>query len=229
MTEKTCSRCGETRTLHFFRRWRGPKRIVHAVCSVCEPEKNLSEMTPKERVNASAAGRPRAHIAVVLAMNQREADKLRYTTRPQKALSQHRATRKAAWRETLGKRLAYEYAWATQAHASAQRSCDEGLPEGPAWAAFFEAYADVLKGIRERIAVKHYEPGPRKLTMEEADPATHIPNAASTLHRLRLLYGECRPIQGRRTYRDPWFLSWGDASSPATQRGEVTPLKGEKK
>jgi hypothetical protein len=214
MTEKTCSRCGETRTLHFFRRWKGRKRAVHAVCSVCQPEKKISEMTPKERVNASAAGRPRAHIAVVLAMNQREADKLRYTIRPQQALSQHRATRRAAWRDTLGKRLVDEHAWATSALASARRACADGLPEGPAWAAFFSAYADVLMGIRQTIAMKHYEPGPRKLTMDEADPASHIPNAAATLNRLRLLYGACRPIPGRRTYRDPWFLTWGDSLSP---------------
>lgn len=207
MTEKACSRCKKTQPLHAFRRWRGRKRAMHSVCSTCEPEKNLSQMSPKARINASAAGRPGAHIAVVLGMNQREADHLRYSVRPERALRQHRATRREAWKP-LHDRVHKEHEWARRALASAQAA---GEP-GAAWAAFFSAYVVVLADLRARYAVKHLEPGPRKITMDDHDPATHITRAL--LARLRMLYGECRPIPGRRMYRDPWCLSWGQ-SDPA--------------
>lgn len=207
MTEKTCSECGARRALALFRRWRGNKRGLHSVCNVCKPEKNLSEMSAKERINAVAAGRPRAQLAVVLAMNQRDADHLRYSVRPQRALSQHREARRVAWREALGERLFNEQEWVDGALASALAAHAAGIPEGHAWAEFFSAYREVLVDLRQRIAVKHLEPGPRKLRMGDADPATHV--SRSTLMRLRLLYGACRPIPGRKMYRDPWCLSWG--------------------
>lgn len=207
MTEKTCSQCGASRPLALFRRWRGRKRAMHSVCNVCKPDRNLSEMTPKQRINASAAGRPGAHIAVVLAMNQREADHLRYSVRPQKALAMHREARRVAWREALGGRLFKEQDWVDGALVSARAAAAAGLIEGHAWAAFFSAYREVLVDLRRRIAVKHLEPGPRKLRMGDADPASHVSRA--TLARLRMLYGECRPIPGRRLYRDPWCLTWG--------------------
>lgn len=207
MTEKTCSKCGATRPLALFRRWRGRKRSVHSVCNVCKPDRKLSAMTPKERINAAAAGRPGAHIAVVLQMNQREADHLRYSVRPQQALSRHREARRVAWRDALGLRLAKEHDWVDGALASARVARAAGLPEGHAWAEFFEAYDAVLADLRQRVAVKHMEPGPVRLRLGDADPATHISRA--TLARLRMLYGECRPIPNRRMYRDPWCLSWG--------------------
>ena len=207
MTEKTCSQCGASRPLALFRRWRGRKRSVHSVCNLCKPEKKLSAMTPKERINASAAGRPGAHILVVLQRNQREADHLRYSVRPQQVLSRHREKRRVAWREALGKRLFKEQDWVDGALASARAAHAAGLPEGHAWAEFFSAYREVLVDLRQRIAVKHLEPGPVRLRMGDADPASHV--SRSTLLRLRLLYGACRPIPNRRMYRDPWCLVWG--------------------
>ena len=201
MENRTCPQCKALRPLHDFRRWRGPKRSLHTVCNQCQPERNLADMTPKERINASAVGRPRAHIALVLAMNEREAAHLRYSRRPAIALAQHRETRRVAWYETLGRRLAEEHRWARMSLARARRT------DADDWAAFFDAYAEVLQKMRTDISMKHYEPGPRKLTMEEANPTTHI--NPHTLQTLRLLYGDCRTP---KSYRQPWFVEWESIS-----------------
>lgn len=203
---QTCPECGVSRPLSLFRRWRGRKRSLLRVCRVCKPDRRLSEMSPKERINAAAAGRPGAHVAVVLAMNQREADHLRYSVRPQQALAQHRRARRVAWRDALGERLAKEHAWVVRCLGAVCAARAAGLPEAHAWAEFFSAYRGVLADMRQRIALKHVEPGPRRLLVDEVAPASHV--SRSTLLRLRLLYSACRPFPGRRLYRDPWFLEW---------------------
>jgi len=40
----------------------------------------------------------------------------------------------------------------------------------------------------------------------QSDPLTYV--FPETQRTLRDLYIQCRPLRGRRFFRDPWFLTW---------------------
>jgi hypothetical protein len=193
------------RLIKDFRRWRGGKRVLHDVCNACDPEKALSEMTPKQRMRAVEADRPRARLVMVENMNDAEQMERRHATSRER-LAYHAKERRKAWREGIGARVADEHEWAQRALSVAERMA--GVGAWAAWVEFFRSYVQVLRLMRERIDVLAKQKyAPVKPTPEQCDPCYYAD--ASTRASLRLLYGACRPIPGRKMYRDPWCLSWG--------------------
>ena len=222
-TARACPQCGAMRLIKDFRRWRGGKRVLHDVCNACDPERALSEMTPKQRMRAVEADRPRARLVMVENMNDAERQAHRLATSRER-LAYHAKERRKAWREGIGARVADEHEWAQRALGVAERMAGVvdgyspampnrrlAAPQAGAWAAwveFFRSYVQVLRLMRERIDVLAKQKyAPIRPTAEQCDPCTYAD--ASTRTSLRLLYGACRPIPGRKMYRDPWCLSWG--------------------
>lgn len=206
-TARACPQCGVMRLIKDFRRWRGSKRVLHDVCNTCEPDRKLSEMTPEQRLRAVEADRPRARLFVVEAMNDAEQMARRHATSRER-LAYHAKERRRAWREAIGERLAREHDWAKASLWRARTLSAQGFAQGAAWEEFFLSYEQVLRLMRERIEVlskKKY--APIKPTMEQCDPCHYAD--ASTRASLRRMYSACRPIPGRRLYRDPWCLTWG--------------------
>lgn len=202
-TLRACPQCQEMRLLKDFRRWRGRQRVLHDTCNFCDPEKRLSEMSAEQRATAIDADRPRARVMVVEAMEDRMREERRQATSRDR-LAYHAKVRRAAWREGIGKRLAEEHDWAKRSLSSARTAGALGA----AWVEFFEAYAQVLRLMRERVEVlAERKYAPTTLTPEDRNPCTYA--YPETRQSLRLLYSACRPIPHRRTYRDPWFLVWG--------------------
>jgi hypothetical protein len=209
-TLRSCPRCKQEKRLYLFRRWRGTKRILHDTCNACDPEKRLSEMTADERLRAADADRPGVRLLVVQQMNQRERDHVRFSVRPERAMQQRRKARRAAWNAAITQRVRDEMEWA----ARCQRTAEGYPPEyGPAWVAFFQTYTETLRSLLDTLNAKVYLSGtPIKPTMEDCDPAKHpLPrSAAPDLITLRRLYAACTPMPGRRLFRDPWCLTWGE-------------------
>lgn len=231
-TLRVCPSCGVRLHLHHFRRWAstpaGDKRILHDKCNTCEPERPLSEMTPKQRMRAVNADRPRARLLVVEGMNDAEQARTRERIRSAK-LNNHAAQRRLAWREAIGNQVSAEHDWAKRLLESF-RATAMGTARPPsgafkmlatalqrqrlaqeyavAWVAFFTAYVQVLDRMRDTIhALSRQKYAPLRPTPEQSDP-THYADA-TTRTSLRLLYSACRPLPDRRLARDPWCLSWG--------------------
>jgi hypothetical protein len=193
------------RLIKDFRRWRGGKRVLHDVCNACDPERRISELSPAQRMRAVDADRPRARLLVVENMNDAEREKRRQATSRER-LAYHAKERRKAWREGIGARVADEHEWAQRALGVAERMA--GVGAWAAWVEFFRSYVQVLRLMRERIDVLAKQKyAPIRPTPEQCDPCTYAD--ASTRTSLRLLYSACRPIPGRKMYRDPWCLSWG--------------------
>lgn len=205
-TLRRCPQCGVDKRLVSFRRFAqigagaGMKRVLHDTCNDCEPEPNLSEMTPAQRERAVEADNPKARALVVEVMNDKERAELA-GMRTRQRIQYHAKQRRAAWREAIGRQISDELEWARRGLASARRA------EDSAWADFFEAYCQVLRAAQERVATEANKRFTRvKPTPEQARPEAWID--ASTRASLRRLYAQCRPISGRRMYRDPWCLEW---------------------
>jgi hypothetical protein len=193
------------RLIKDFRRWRGGKRVLHDVCNACDPERRISELSPAQRMRAVDADRPRARLLVVENMNDAEREKRRQATSRER-LAYHAKERRKAWREGIGARVADEHEWAQRALGVAERMA--GVGAWAAWVEFFRSYVQVLRLMRERIDVLAKQKyAPIRPTPEQCDPCTYADAATRT--SLRLLYSACRPIPGRKMYRDPWCLSWG--------------------
>lgn len=204
-TARACPQCGAMRLIKDFRRWRGGKRVLHDVCNACDPERRISELSPAQRMRAVDADRPRARLLVVENMNDAEREKRRQATSRER-LAYHAKERRKAWREGIGARVADEHEWAQRALGVAERMA--GVGAWAAWVEFFRSYVQVLRLMRERIDVLAKQKyAPIRPTAEQCDPCTYAD--ASTRTSLRLLYSACRPIPGRKMYRDPWCLSWG--------------------
>ena len=192
----TCPGCNATHPLVHFRKWWGRKRLLRTLCRVCEPEKPLESMNPGERLHALDHQRPFATPTRIANLNaaDSEAQKRRRSTG---ATRRHSAERTRAWAPLL-KELRQEQGWAIR---------NQITPHSPAWAAFFEAYEAAITDAIRRV-LKHkgqtsrIEPRP-----EEAHPTHWL--YPETMRSLLRLYGACVPPPGRKGYRDPAFLEWG--------------------
>lgn len=200
VVEKVCPVCGNAKPLRFFRRWRGRKKVLHADCNACG-EPTLSTLRPVERLNAVISGKVNASLVVVDRLNARDlAARGAKMSHVQRAL--HSGRRKRQWEHALGTRLRQERDWARRSLLA--------LPSAAVgWAEFFEAYISTLADMIQRFVAKYNRVGTRTMpTVEEAHPMSYTTPA--TVRSLVLLYSACRPIRGRRTYRDPWCLGWRD-------------------
>ncbi len=202
VVDRECPVCGVRKPLRFFRRWRGRKKVLHAECNACG-EVTLSAMRPVERLNAVVSGKVNASLVVVDRMNARDlAARGAKMSHVQRVL--HSGKRKRQWEHTLGTRLRQERDWARRSLLALPSE-----PPASGWAEFFDAYITVLTDMLTRYVAKYNRVGTRTMpTVEEAHPMTYT--TLATVRSLALLYAACRPIRGRRTYRDPWCLAWRD-------------------
>ena len=211
ITVVTCPGCGGNFRMVHFRKWWGSKRVLRTLCIWCEPDKNLSEMTPEERASALEAQRFGANAReVVERMNEKEAADKRYTL-SRARLKQHNRTRRLHWSRAILHTLNVERAWA-------ERNLQN--PASEEWERFFEAYARVLRDAIERINMRLRDAArgvsranlggrnssPLKPTMEEADPRRWV--FPETILKLKDMYSVCPVLRGRKPYRDPALLSW---------------------
>lgn len=193
-----CPGCGRAQPLGQFRKWWGNKRILRTLCSGCEPEKSLEDMTVEERT--TALDQQRAYVTPTRVARLNEANGA--------AIAQHRkagavrrrsAERTRAWSPVL-KILRAERLWA-QHGAQA--------PASPAWGVFFEAYeAALADALRRAVGARsNASRTPSKIhpTPEQARPMGWL--YPITVNKLRQLYAECAPVRGRKLYRDPLFLT----------------------
>lgn len=194
ITLAVCPGCDRALRLHEFRKWWGRKRLLRTLCIACEPERSLEDMTPEERERAVDNQRAYATPMRVARLNEAEVQAER-RRRSSGAKRRHSLARTQAWAPTL-RVLRAERAW-----------CQKNLlvPASPAWAAFFAAYSTALSdALRKAMVAKR-----------QSSSTTTVPQPRAFLYpetyrRLRELYGQCRPLPGRRMYRDPLCLSWGE-------------------
>ena len=194
-----CPGCGGAFPLADFRKWWGSKRILRSLCIRCEPNKTLSEMTPEQRANAVAWERPGATRVKVRALNER--DRVDRSRRASSAVRRVRSRERVRnWNEGILKLMRTERTWVERNLA--------GSPASDEWERFFEAYLRVLNDAISRIQLHaHARRGaPVAPTEAQCRPRTWVHE--ETLARLRSLYSACPVVRGRKTYRDPEFLSW---------------------
>lgn len=231
-TLRTCPVCRVQMRLNHFRRWvstpAGDKRMLHDACNTCDPERTLSEMTPTQRLRAVEADHPRARLMVVENMNDAERSRALTSLKGRKRgelLARHAQERRRAWREAIGARVSAEHEWATRTlesmrlaalgagpvrstAPSALQSQELAQTYAQSWVEFFTAYVQVLKLMKTRIhTLSNKAYSPIRPTPEQSLPDHYAD--ANTRTSLRLLYGACKPLPGRRLMRDPWCLSWG--------------------
>jgi len=196
-----CPGCGGAFPLADFRKWWGSKRILRSLCIRCEPNKTLSEMTPEQRANAVAWERPGATRVKVRALDER--DRVDRSRRASSAVRRVRSRERVRnWNEGILKRMRTERTWVERNLA--------GSPASDEWERFFEAYLRVLNDAIARISVHAHARRGTGASVAPTD-AQCQPRAwvyAETLARLRSLYSDCPVVRGRKTYRDPDFLSW---------------------
>ena len=196
-----CPGCGGAFPLADFRKWWGSKRILRSLCIRCEPNKTLSEMTPEQRANAVAWERPGATRVKVRALNER--DRVDRSRRASSAVRRVRSRERVRnWNEGILKRMRTERTWVERNLA--------GSPASDEWERFFEAYLRVLNDAISRIQLHAHARRGTGASVAPTD-AQCQPRAwvyAETLARLRSLYSDCPVVRGRKTYRDPDFLSW---------------------
>jgi hypothetical protein len=198
-----CPGCGGAFPLADFRKWWGPKRLLRSLCIRCEPNKTLSEMTPEQRANAVAWERPGATMERIQAMNERERirERAAHSQRTSAAVGRIRYRERVRnWNEGILKLMRTERTWVERNLA--------GSPASDEWERFFEAYLRVLNDAISRIQLHaHARRGaPVAPTEAQCRPCTWVHE--ETLARLRSLYSACPVVRGRKTYRDPEFLSW---------------------
>lgn len=198
--DRECPVCGTRKLLRFFRRWRGAKRILHATCNACD-EVTLGAMRPAQRFAAMVNGKFNVSPLVVERLNERDL-LVRRTKISGVQRAVHSGKRRLQWEKALGTRLRNEREWARRNLAN--------LPAtAVGWAAFFEAYGNVLSDMIARYVATYNRVGTAVMPNEtQADPLTYA--YPETMRSLRGLYSACRPIRGRRFFRDPWFLTWQD-------------------
>lgn len=204
VVERACPVCGVSKPLRFFKRWRGPKRVLHADCNACG-ERPLSAMTHAERLRAVANGKVNVSMATIERLQQRDLMVRRVRIAGvQRAV--HSGTRKRQWEMALGTRLRSERDWARRNLANLPSDC-------VGWAEFFQKYITVITAMLALFVAKYNRVGtPTMPTVEQAHPMQYTD--LGTMRTLRDLYRKCVPIRGRRFFRDPWFLTWQDYVVP---------------
>lgn len=198
--DRECPVCGTRKLLRFFRRWRGAKRVLHATCNACD-EIPLGALRPAQREDAMREGRINVSPKTLERLALRDS-LLRRTKISGVQRAVHAGKRKQQWEKALGTRLRYERDWARRNLAN--------LPDAAlGWDVFFEAYINVLSDMIARyVATYNRVSTPTMPNETQADPLTYaFPETVRTLHAH---FSACRPIRGRRFFRDPWFLSWRD-------------------
>lgn len=205
--DRECPVCGTRKLLRFFRRWRGAKRILHATCNACD-EVTLSAMRPAQRLAAVANGKVNVSPLVVERLNERDL-LVRRTKISGVQRAVHSGKRRQQWEKALGTRIRNEREWARRNLANLPLNAEAaGLRfDAMNWAAFFEAYINVLSDMIARYVATYNRVGTSVMPNEmQSDPLTYV--FPETQRTLRDLYIECRPLRGRRFFRDPWFLTW---------------------
>jgi len=148
--DRECPVCGTRKALRFFRRWRGAKRILHATCNACD-EVTLGAMRPAQRFAAVANGKFNVSPLVVERLNERDLLVRRTkTSGVQRAV--HSGKRRQQWEKALGTRIRNERDWA-------RRNLSNLPPDCVGWAAFFEAYINVLSDMIARYVATYNRVG----------------------------------------------------------------------
>lgn len=196
--DRECPVCGKRKPLRFFRRWRGSKKVLHFDCNACG-EVTLSSMRPAER--QQMLQKQNVSTAVIERLNARDkvarANKMHSV---QRVL--HSGRRKRQWEHALGTRLRSERDWV-------RRNMLALPPDAVGWHEFFKDYNNVLTDMIARyVAVYNRSGSPTMPTVNDAHPLTYV--YPESMVKLRKRYAECRPIRGRRLFRDPWFLEWDE-------------------
>lgn len=198
--DRECPVCGTRKLLRFFRRWRGAKRVLHATCNACD-EIPLGALRPAQREDAVKEGRINVSPEVLKRLALRDS-LLRRTKISGVQRAVHAGKRKQQWEKALGTRLRYERDWA-------RRNLSNLPPDCVGWDEFFEVYIVVLSDMIARyVATYNRVSTPTIPNEEQADPRTYaFPETVRSLHEY---FRKCKPIRGRRFFRDPWFLTWQD-------------------
>lgn len=201
--KKRCTSCREELSPALFRRWRGDKIATHSVCNRCAPPRKLTDMTPKQRLNAMARGLPYATPTLVMQMNEREKQRFHREVLAQHKYAHNQALRRANWNAAITDAVRKELRWARRVNGTSV-SHNFGESFSPGYTpSFFHEYSTLLKRMVDILSRKPLIKGaPLKPTMEEANPATYIPT--HTKLNLLALYAEERPI----TRRTPAILAW---------------------
>lgn len=195
----TCPGCNATHPLAHFRKWWGRKRILRTLCRVCEPEKPLESMTPGERLHALDSQRPFATPTRIANLNA--ADVAAKAARARAKGEKNAASRRIRAWAPLIRALNEEKRWAHK---------NQYAPHSPAWDVFFEAYEAALTDAVRRATQKRNQTTRIEPRPEEAHPTHWL--YPETMRSLLRLYGACVPPPGRKSYRDPAFLEWGEAT-----------------
>ena len=208
--DRECPVCGKRKPLRFVRRWRGQKKVLHFDCNACG-EIPLSSMRPAERQKALVMGKVRVSPTVIERLNTRDklarADKM-YSV--QRVL--HSGKRKRQWEHALGTRLRGEREWV-------RRNLMALPAHAVGWHEFFKDYNNILTAMLDLFVTTYNRRGsPTMPTQKDAHPLTYT--NPETMAKLRMRYAECRPIRGRRMFRDPWFLEWHEYEPVLTTEKE---------
>ncbi len=214
--QATCAGCLRTHPLAHFRKWWGKRRILRTLCRVCEPEKPLEAMTPGERIHALDHQRPFATPTRIARLNDADIEAQKHR-RAMGAKRRHSAERTRAWAPLL-KALNQEKAWAFK---------NQITPHSPAWARFFEAYEASLKDAIQRVLKQKGQTTRIEPRPEEAHPTHWL--FPETMRSLLRLYGQCVPPPGRKGYRDPAFLTWGETSPASALDNYQQPVSTKEK
>lgn len=197
--ERFCPGCERSFPPIYFRKWWGNRHILRSLCKECEPQKNLSEFSPAERLSLLYKGRRPMSPALVERLNAAHAEKVQaHRTKNIHSIRARESRQK--WAAGIRNLLADEKLWVTRVERKAAT---------PEWQEFFRAYAQVLRDALRRIDARTRQPGAHRPTVQECDPRRWI--YAESFAALRNLYSACSPIPGRRRYRDPLFLEWETA------------------
>lgn len=217
-TTRTCEKCGRTFLLVHFRRWHGGKRQLFLTCNACKPELAFNEMTKLQQQEAIQAGRINPLVAQTYQITTEDRRRARLSGIQ---LRRRTAERRKGWDEVLFNPIRAELTWAGHALNTCVRGQQmqaQYLPDVPPtpavaaiyarWQEFFESYIGVLKDMRYRARSRLGIARGGKLnpTPEELSPTTYV--FPETLGALRRMYSECRPLPGRKPFREPWLISW---------------------
>lgn len=225
IARRHCPECSTERPINEFRRWRGPHRVLHVVCNVCQPERKLNEMSDREREAAIALRKPeryareRAERASKYRKKLRDGDAMRRTTHLRKV------ERIRNWNAAIGDAVREELETAIRKRdsyrnmASLYHDTDPKYPPTPAqraarlrygswaadtWIPFYTLYAEILERVKEDIKTRAHTIGtPVKPTEEETKLETYI--KPDEVIELKDLYTQGTVIAGLR-HRIPWVI-----------------------
>ena len=241
---RCCTKCGQTKPLHAFRRWRGAYRTLHETCNVCGPERRIEKITDPEQRAAVAHIRDLSHAQRLRAEAKVEREKEEQRQRAaRKAQGLHQLTRRRAWDEAVVGKVREEWSFSRGKLDSLRNQQDiyTAPPDAPmkagmtnqqrsaldranhfnahTWIPFYEYYVPLLHRVYTELKHKKNTIGEKLKPTEEETKLTYY-LTKEEIQTLRKLYSD-GVIPRAVRFRTPLVIAEVSASN---QRGQATPF-----